>query len=754
MASTLNSVVGALRTDLLLETGSFAKGAKGAQQQADTLRGRLAKSFSRIPGLETLSGGLAGLKANLVGVTVGAATALAGLSVASINSARELENMSRIANATPEEFQKMAHGAEQFGVSQEKLGDILKDMNDRVGDFVSTGGGPMADFFERIAPKVGVTIDQFRQLSGPQALQLYVDSLEKANVNQADFTFFMEAIASDSTALLPLLRNGGKAAREYGERLEALGGVRSNQTVARLSAMKTTFNELTIVLKSVRDTLGGAFAPILSSIIAAFNSLMLRGSGLRLVLDGVAFAVRDAATAISSIVNIVSHLTKWIWDSLGALVQWGNQFSGAGNLIEQVWSRTLGRIGSMLSGLSGLLDALGGVGNTLTLLGELAGAVFSGMVASAGAIPPGLNAVWETVKVGFYTFVGSLVSRWQGFLSYIAGSLEGVPLMGDVYESLSRKAGGAADLAESFTKAAGDARAAASRYSADAAGVISEGFAKAGETLTKLTDAVTKGKAEADAAKPSLTALGAGVEALSKGGGGGTNKAAETIKKLREELARLTETMGMTAAQEKAWDAQRQAGVLSSSAQGQLIADIVAQTESLREQRSAVDSMKDAFGSAFSSIITGASSARDAMSNLFKTIANNLANKAINSLFNGLAGSGGGFLSKVAGWLGFGKNANGTSNWRGGLSMVGERGPELVNMPAGSKVYTNSQTRSMLSSANGNARIQIDLGPDLEARILDAAASQSVQITKSGIRQNNKGHAARTREFQSDPYRA
>ena len=63
----------------------------------------------------------------------------------------------------------------------------------------------MADFFENIAPQVGVTADQFRKLNGADALQLYVSSLQKANVSQNDMTFYLEAIASDASYLLPLL---------------------------------------------------------------------------------------------------------------------------------------------------------------------------------------------------------------------------------------------------------------------------------------------------------------------------------------------------------------------------------------------------------------------------------------------------------------------------------------------------------------------------------------------------------------------
>jgi phage-related protein len=41
--------------------------------------------------------------------------------------------------------------------------------------------------------------------------------------------------------------------------------------------------------------------------------------------------------------------------------------------------------------------------------------------------------------------------------------------------------------------------------------------------------------------------------------------------------------------------------------------------------------------------------------------------------------------------------AAGTTNWGGGVAMVGERGPELVNLPRGSQVYTAQQTSAMMA---------------------------------------------------------
>jgi TP901 family phage tail tape measure protein len=49
---------------------------------------------------------------------------------------------------------------------------------------------------------------------------------------------------------------------------------------------------------------------------------------------------------------------------------------------------------------------------------------------------------------------------------------------------------------------------------------------------------------------------------------------------------------------------------------------------------------------------------------------------------------------------GIGANAAGTDNWRGGWTWVGEQGPELVNLPAGSKVLDNNKSTRMTQQSS------------------------------------------------------
>lgn len=240
---------------------------------------------------------------NSVGKYSAAATA-AGIAVSSylvtssLSAAREINNLSRIADTMPAEFQKMAFGAQQFGIEQDKLSDILKDTKDRVGDFLSTGAGPMADFFENIAPKVGVTAEQFKNLSGRDALQLYVDSLQKANLSQAEMTFYMEAMASDSTALIPLLRDGGKALAEQADKAERLGIVLSDIDIEQMNKASVSIDNMGTGIDALVNQVGAEFAPVISAIGDEFLSAAEDAGGF----GGIATDVFDGVVNAASFV--------------------------------------------------------------------------------------------------------------------------------------------------------------------------------------------------------------------------------------------------------------------------------------------------------------------------------------------------------------------------------------------------------------------------------------------------------------------
>lgn len=223
------------------------------------------------------------------GAAAAAAAAVAGAAIvkSSADGIRELKTFSQVANTSTQDFQKMAYGAKTVGIQQDKLADILKDVNDRLGDFKATGGGAMADFFTNIAPKVGVTYENFRKLSGKDALQLYVSSLEKANLSQADMTFYMEAIASDSTQLLPLLKNNGKAMGEMATEADQLGLALSDVDIAKVEQANKQLDKSSSIISGAMQDATVSLAPLITGISESLQEAAKEAGGFGSVFDKV-----------------------------------------------------------------------------------------------------------------------------------------------------------------------------------------------------------------------------------------------------------------------------------------------------------------------------------------------------------------------------------------------------------------------------------------------------------------------------------
>ena len=225
-----------------------------------------------------------------------------------VSEGSRIATLSQIAGTTAEEFQRFAIGAETVGFDMDKTADIIKDVNDKVGDFLATGAGPMADFFENIAPQVGVTADQFARLSGQEALMLYVRSLEQANLSQAEMTFYMEAIASDATALLPLLSNNATEMRRFGEEASEAGRILDNETIASAREAEIALSQMAGEISGNLNQAFLALAPLLVSTTGGIANLTTAvrnffSAASRMEMAAEIESLEEQATHIQSLIE-------------------------------------------------------------------------------------------------------------------------------------------------------------------------------------------------------------------------------------------------------------------------------------------------------------------------------------------------------------------------------------------------------------------------------------------------------------------
>jgi len=312
------NIVGDIAVSVGADTSDFERGMRRAQGRLgsfDKSAAQMAKNIAK------------------VGVAVGAVgvAAVAGgyrIAQSAAATAKEIENLSSLAGVSAERFQKYAAAADKVGIGQEKLADIFKDVNDKVGDFIANGAGPLQDFFDNIAPQVGVTADQFARLSGPEALQLYVSSLEQAGVSQQQMTFYMEAIASDATALIPLLRDGGSEMRRLGDEAERSGRILSNDMVRGGAELDRKMADLsaTISRKFTAAVLDNAEE--ISALVDVFSDELIPALiAVGTFVGGVATKVGEMAGAIGSAA-----------ESVGTFYEQASKFAqGKGMTAHAIW---------------------------------------------------------------------------------------------------------------------------------------------------------------------------------------------------------------------------------------------------------------------------------------------------------------------------------------------------------------------------------------------------------------------------------
>lgn len=203
---------------------------------------------------------------------------------------------------------------------------------------------------------------------------------------------------------------------------------------------------------------------------------------------------------------------------------------------------------------------------------------------------------------------------------------------------------------------------------------------------------------------------------------GDTDAAAQQIAAMKSITAsgrNLATQLQIIAERQKLLNAAQRAGIeITPEVRAQIDATVDAYVDAniaLREMQGAAKRGEDAMSDLFGSILDGADAAKSAFANLLLEIAKAQFSKGLMSL---LVMAGGDWLVTGLGSL-IGANANGTTNWRGGLTSINERGGEIVDLPGGSRVYPHDVSMRMADrAANKQAQISsvhVTVGVDVDS---------------------------------------
>ncbi|WP_182002720.1 phage tail tape measure protein [Acinetobacter lactucae] len=347
--------LGRLTLDLLVKLGSFESGMNQAERKAKDTAKNMSNAFkgfsdqlnqsiggtqlgSFIENFSTklgaMRGGILTATAALSGMAVGgAAVAAGGLAVLSIQVAKnnvELARFAALANTSVETFQGLAGAAATYGVTQEQLSDQLKDFNEKIGEFASVGGGEGKDFFEQIAVKTEKgaegakkLAEEMSKMDGVSALQLYVDKLQEAGLNQQQMSYYLESMGNDFTKLAPLLINGGVLWKDYQKAMEEAGIITGQEAIEKSIALASQTESLQMQFSALKNNLAQAVMPALSSLIGYFLEGSGKGGQFSGIVEAVGIAAKGASVFIIALSAGVKSLVQIIGGALSVLNNFG-----------------------------------------------------------------------------------------------------------------------------------------------------------------------------------------------------------------------------------------------------------------------------------------------------------------------------------------------------------------------------------------------------------------------------------------------
>lgn len=194
---------------------------------------------------------------------IGIATAFIGLAVNIESLKSQLVILADLSGTSVQEFQKLSTAFKTVNVDADKTADILKDVNDKVGDFILTGGGEFKDIFDKVLAPLGKTRVELAELGPGGVLLAVAEGLEQIGANGQETTFVLEALANDATLLLPLLKNNGAELRNISLEIENKGLLLTDSEVQALRDANTELSEMASLFANVFTKAKGVLAEFL-----------------------------------------------------------------------------------------------------------------------------------------------------------------------------------------------------------------------------------------------------------------------------------------------------------------------------------------------------------------------------------------------------------------------------------------------------------------------------------------------------------
>lgn len=399
--------LGRLTLDLAVKLGSFEQGMTQAERKTKDTTEKMGKAFGGFKSqvadalggtqigsivdsfntkIGSLKGGVLVAGAALTGMAVGgiavATGALAKMAIDTAKADAQLLVLANRANTSAENFQILQYAASGLGVTQDQLGSILADVQEKLGEFSATAGGGAADFFDALKNNTKMTEDQIKSFGktlqgkdGIEAIQILNDKMDELGVTSQERRFIFESLASDLAHLAPIFAENGDLLEKYGDALRDAGVIKSGEALEQSKLLAAQTESVRMRFDGLKSQLATQMMPALNSLVSHFIDGATKGGqfggiiksvgviarGVGVVIIGVAASIEVMIKVIAGLIDQAKNVAKTaldVWNADGVVAKAKATWNGLAN------AGTLA-VGTFVGGASAIQTAMDGAGSIL-----------------------------------------------------------------------------------------------------------------------------------------------------------------------------------------------------------------------------------------------------------------------------------------------------------------------------------------------------------------------------------------------------
>jgi len=260
------------------------------------------------PALETVASKFDGLDKNVGNAVLGIGAmiaAFASCTFSAANMADDLLQLSSVTGIETDQLQKMQYASKFLDVEVDTMANSITKLTRNMDD-ARKGSKELDDAFDRlhVRYKDGNNV----LLDSEEVFYKTIDALGKIKNETERDALAMTVLGKSAKELNPLIEAGSVKLKELGIEAENMGTVMSKDSLDKLGKMKDAMDKLDNTTGALKNSLGLALLPILTTLFTAISSIPTPVLQTLVILASVIASVLLIVKAIKSVTDTVGTI--------------------------------------------------------------------------------------------------------------------------------------------------------------------------------------------------------------------------------------------------------------------------------------------------------------------------------------------------------------------------------------------------------------------------------------------------------------